>query len=569
MPNESWRAELSAVLEMLTTCSPLRKRSPKFVEAARARLAKLSAERARVTVAGAQGVGKSTLVSALLASPRFAGNPVPVSEREETRMPIIARWGPAPLMRDIFADHPEVHEGEFSEGEVRRRASVDRTVFDRLAFGAMLAVELEHPGFDLPPHIDVVDLPGVSGHLAGVSEWAGKYLLSDSTQCTIFLVASNQTIDCVEDEANLVRAYGPLMTRVIFVQNVWSDYDDPVDQTEEKNKLFLSKHIGEAYHYLRLDCDQALLAKRAGAPELVAPLLDRASPILGGRRPGPARGGARAARLHVAGTIENVEAALLEARGQGVEARKARERMASRLAEAERQAAVLFEAVNLERRACGQDLAVSITTAFTDFEAGLTEYIEGDRSLTPKLLEREIARLAGELNRTIRDAVVARLAKATSRLKEQLGREVDGADAAMPGAEFSMPAFDDEMLRKFVRGFSDLLETGAGVAGAAIGGFIGNIPGAIIGGAIGMFIGWVAKKMIRSEIREAASARTAQRDPVEARPAGRGRSGRGAPVCRQRPGPPGGSLPRCRGGLAKGPGGSGERRGAATGGPGG
>lgn len=511
-----WRRQLRTLQDVSDRCDVLQKRTPDFYAKLRHRLQRLEQTRTRVAIAGAQGVGKSTLVAALLASRELPSPPIPVSEREETRVPIVCRWSSSAGYREVREGADHYRAGRLTLAQVRERASADSRVFDRLTsdYRSLLALELEDPGFALGPHADAVDLPGVSGNLAGVNEWARRFLLEDSTQALVFVVSSGQTIDCTEDEANLIRAYGPLMVRTVFVQNVWSGYDDDIEGTRAGNLEFLSEHIGEdaARHYLLLDCRDGLERARRGDREPLTEVARALEPLLDQDKDVLVREEAQRLASHLDQLYALVTADTFAAKGMLEEAGRVREKLEADRAALERVLVAVGQDVADERGALHEKLNAVAARALTTLRQDLASYIEGDRTLTRKLLEREVSRLLGRTSRAIIDGSSAAITEAADSLREAIRRRLDEELDVQTSPEvefdlesFELPEIDLEALRKAVRLVTTVSSAVGAVVGTAIGSLFGPVGG-VIGGILGGVVGWLGAKVGRSKI-EAPIAR--------------------------------------------------------------
>ena len=516
-------ARIATIREVVALCLPLTKRAPDFVKGHRSRLDSLAAARSRVAVAGAQGVGKSTLMRSLLSSPEMSSPPVPVSQREETRVPIVTRWAATPGYRELHVGGPKYREGEILEDEVRKRASADARFFDKARFVGLRALEIEHPRFPLPKHLDLVDLPGVSGALAGVSAWAKRHLLEQGTQCMIFVVGSAQSIDCVEDEANLIRAFGPLMPRTVFVQNIWGGFPDPVEETREANFEFLNEHLDgfQPSRYLKIDCDAALRAARDGAASLLEPLIAELAPFLGAetselldeeasRLDGKLRAVRSVVDLDLAaatGDHRRVAAKLAGLRAE-IEALKRLERS-------------LRAKVRSEKKRIGRDLDSAVDEHLELFTGALADFVKEDRVVTQKLLDRHVARSTGTLNRSIQGDVSAEIAASLDTLRKHVEKAVEAvateASEIADELEIDTPEIELVGLRKMVRGVGKVVVAGARIgggyggakAGAVAGSFFGPW-GTVIGGVLGGIVGLLAAGALAHKGRQAADAAVAQ-----------------------------------------------------------
>lgn len=509
-----WQKALQTLEKILSECGPLEKRSSQFVQDSKKRIRRIWSTYWRIAVAGSQGNGKSTLAQALLASPRLPAPPIPVQEREETRIPIVCKTASPQGYVHVTKRSKHFHKGEITEAEVRKRTSADARFFKRHLYSRLEALELHHPLFRLPEHVDLVDLPGVAGNLAGITEWAKKYLLEESAHCIIFVVTSSQSIDCVDEEANLIRAFGPLMVRTIFVQNVWQGYDDDIESTKEANLEFLRRYTdGQSLHYLLLDCASALDSAREGDYSMLEPLLSLVSPFINADPGELVKEQALRLSLKLGVVEEQVERELWTSRGEEQAAEEARRKHAEKMAQVEiirkKALAILSsECLNIART-----LVDNANEELRNLEKGISDYITGDRTPTPKLLEREVARLLGNLNRNIKSTSEKRFQEAVENLKRRIQLKVKDFGSGRPldlDLEMETPQFNFES-RKWLRGLEAIMEKvlaiGIGAigfaAGAQIGaalGAAGGPVGAVIGVLVGGLLGWLGGKVVKKGI---------------------------------------------------------------------
>ena len=487
---------------ILRTLRPiLRRRAPRPLSDIERRLKRLHERRWRIAVAGAQGNGKSSLVRALLASPADPEPPVPVSDREETRIPVLYRRGAKPKLWEVGTFGRRSQPGPIDEAAIRKRASADRRLRDRARYAGLDALEVELPGVALDDEIDLVDLPGVAGNLANVSKWATKNLLERGSQCVIFVLAPSSTISATEQEANLIRAFGSQMVRAIFVHNVWSGHDDDHDATERENMGFLQKHVESEVRYVRLDIRAAGEAARRGDATLVGPLLDALAPFYRGELCGLALDEAgrlrnlldevqRSVAVDQLGATGNAEAAQRAARAIQAEREKVRHALQDviRLIHAE---------VDVTRRS----VAKGVEQEAGSFERSLDEFVRDEKTLSQNVFEREVARRVGSLQRATKKTLEAEIEGLLGRVRER-SREVLGRIdlEALPDTEvkFEAPRLTFGLERQILGAVKFAVGLGGAAAGAAAGAMLGAEGGAlagplgfIAGGIAGALVGWL------------------------------------------------------------------------------
>lgn len=484
----------------------LAERAPQPLAEIEQHLQRLREQRWRIAVAGAQGNGKSSLVRALLASPEHPDPPVPVSDREETRIPVLYRKGRVSCLREVGKLGKREHLGPIEEEAIRKRASVDRGVFDSARYAALDALEVDLPGVALQGEIDLVDLPGVAGNLATVSQWAITNLLEVGSQAVIFVLSSSSTIEATQKEANLIRAFGPLMVRAVFVQNIWTAYDDDNDATEAFNLKFLRRHLGHEVHYVRLDIRAALDAARRGEPIALRPVLDALEPFY--RRDILALSLADAGRLRrvIDEVLRSLAVDLLSASGNAEAARRA---VAAIQAERERLSAallVLTLRIQDEVEVARCEVRNGLRLEFDNFERALEEFVRDEKSLQNEQFEREVARQFGRLQHGFKGILTSAVDALQHRVREQ-SREVLGRIEVMvlPDADvqFAAPPLEFGLPRQILDVLKGVVRLGMGAGGAAVGPAAAAVAGGYIGvelgawgGPVGMLAGLVAGSFV-------------------------------------------------------------------------
>lgn len=497
-----WRDRRGRLERVITDAVALTKYAAGFRSESLRRLAILGQLRARVAIAGAQGNGKSTLVKALLASRTYPDPPVPIAEREETRIPIIYRHGERAVFTELSTTRRRQLDGALGIEDVRRRTSADSRFYDRVSYARLRALEIEDPRFQLPADVDIVDLPGVAGNLAGVTEWTRKNVIEQETQCIVFVVGSSQTIDCCEAEANVIRAFGAMLPDSIFVQNVWSGYDDPVEETREHNVAFLTSHLGKPPVYFTVDCALALRAAAGGDKGPLASVSDHLAPLLEGDRGRLVSEEAMRCAARLRGLMGDLEEALLRAKGAAEEAQEFHEKLEGQRAALKKLSAELVRYLDdAEQRGMGQ-CHDRIDAAFGEFTRGIERYLVEEDAITEKLLERRFSDGIGDLNRTIRALVEEWVQGAVQELQARLGEEI--ADASSEEAlvrrleNLNVPGLEAMGLRDLLAGVRNWLPRLLGIGGATlallagpVGVFAGAIA-AVLGGSVG---DWIGRKM--------------------------------------------------------------------------
>lgn len=509
-------AELEKILASLKPS--LEERAPIPLQQISSHLKRLRERHWRIAVAGAQGVGKSSLVRALLATKEDPEPPVPVNPREETALPVLYRRAERAGYREIYGAKRVFTPGMLDEAGVRARASADRSVFDSMRFRNLDALELELPSVALEMGVDLVDLPGVGGNLATVSKWAVRNLLERGSQCVVFVVSGPGTIECSAQEANLIRAFGPLMVRAVFVQNTWSGHDDDEDETARLNIEFLQEHVGEdaACRYIRLDVRAALTAARRGERALLEPVLSTLAPFFRRDHDQLARDEAERLRnvLFEVNRVAMIDR--LDAIGRADTARKARGAVA---AERERESSMLDEL----SRAITAEIETSKTTAreavgkhVAAFGTALDEFIANEAELRQDPFEREVARRVGQLQRGVAEFFAEEGTALGARIEARSREILAGIEIPALGdveTRIDAPDLEYTLHRKLVQGMKwaigGAVGVAAGLGGAAAGlelgamlGAAGGPPGAIIGGILGTLIGAAAGTFASSQVDE-------------------------------------------------------------------
>ncbi len=428
--------------------------------------------------------------------------PVPIAEREETRIPIIYRDGERAAFTEVSTTGRWQFDGALGIEDVRRRTSADSRFYDRVSYARLRALEIEDPRFQLPADVDLVDLPGVAGNLAGVTEWTRTNVVEQETQCIVFVVGSSQTIDCCEAEANLIRAFGAMLPDSIFVQNVWSGYDDPVDETREHNVEFLTRHLGRPPVYSTVDCARALRAAAGGDKSPLASVMDHLTPLLEGDRGRLVSEEAMRCAARLRGLIGDLEEALLRAKGAAAEAQEFHEKVEGQRDALRKLSAELVRCLDdAEQRGMGH-CQVRIEAAFGEFMQGIEKYLVEEDAVTQQLLERRLSDAIGDLNRTIRVMVEEWVQGTVQELQARLGEEITDAsseEALVRRLEnLKVPGLEAMGLRDLLAGVRNWLPRLLGIGGAALAlamgpaGWVAGAIAAILGGSMG---DWFGRKM--------------------------------------------------------------------------
>lgn len=509
MKYRGWEKAMKQLRGYLAENSVLHKYAPRYAASADRRLSQVSRAPVRIGVAGAQGLGKSTLVKGLLASPRCPEPPIPVREREETRIPVISVKRKRPALAEIFrGGRTREREQRVTEEDVRVRASADSSVFDKVKYRKLEALIVYDPDFDLAQRVELVDLPGVGGHLAGISKWAEDYLLGGDLACLVFVVDSSQSIDSSHHEANLIRAFGPQLLKSVFVQNLWSGYPDPVEETRAANLEFLNKHLGkDSVRYVMVDLRSAGRAKAEGDSQIFAPLDAELGPLLAGDRSFMVLAEVIKAKNQCQVVEARLQRDLHAARGEHDKHQEATDELKQRLKELQALAKSLKAHGNRKCDDLGSSLRSTADNVLDRFSTGLVEYIDNAKHpVTQKLLEREVSNRIGEANRSL----VASYNKGVAALRDELRKKIEAANARFrlkgaAGIDLPAPEFNLDLdgLVKFVAVLKKGLAIGGSVGGAVggtlggakaggvIGALIGGPPGAAIGAVVGGIVGGI------------------------------------------------------------------------------
>jgi len=461
-----------------------------------------------IGIAGAQGVGKTTLLKAILASKALPDPPFPARQREETGVPVLAARAEKPYLVEIYGKRKRkrIDLKKITQNDIHIRTSADKLTERHADYLRLKSLEVFMPDLAIPEGVFIVDLPGVGGNLATVSKWAQKYVL-EGMSCILFVLDCAQAVTCVESEANLIRMFGPQLYGSIFIQNVWSDYDDDVESVEKANREFLSEHIGE-HTYVKIDLKQALQEKSSDNQKRLAAVQKFISSVGAGRDAviiGSASRTLKIRGLEIRSALEVELRRLSDQKEQYLEERKTAE---TQLKELENAKQSLMNA--LEESAKQQEVNVKkgVRVASEEFLIAMQKYIEESESINKKLLERKLAREIGFINK--RTSIV--VTEAIRKVQEDIGDTIqDYQQAADNFAKAETPDIDGNLIVILLRrglhigagiggGFGGFV--GGAALGAKVGGFVGTIAGplgAIVGGFLGAALGGLLARVFTSE----------------------------------------------------------------------
>ena len=184
----------------------------------------LQAKECVLPVLGVQGSGKSSFLNSLL----FGDIVLPVDAAETTCIPTVVKYGTnkEPKACVVFKNG-EQKPIACTEDGLGEYAHQDKNPGNKLGISH---IEIQWNNDLLSNGITLVDLPGV-GSITAENQRTTLEFLKKSTGA-IFMLRTTPTI--TKSEATFIRGALPLMGRVFWVQNQWTD-DAPNDLQESKD----------------------------------------------------------------------------------------------------------------------------------------------------------------------------------------------------------------------------------------------------------------------------------------------------------------------------------------------
>lgn len=497
------RSPLETFAEKIHQMEILSKYDPSFLEQQIEDFDRLRKEPIKIGIAGAQGVGKTTLMKAIVASESLMDPPFPAREREETGVPIEAIRSGNRYMVEIYGKRRKKKiTGKITENaiHIRTSAMLDSRHHKYLR---LKGLKVYMPEFDIPEGITIVDLPGVGGNLAGVSKWAEKYILQDSIDL-IFVLSAAVAITCLEAEANLIRMFGPQCRNALFIQNVYSNFDDDVDAVEKSNREFLDDNLKE-YSYFKIDLKKALEVEPADCNNVIAPIKDRIRRVSSSRDVTLSAISAKklATRLHDIRLELCTELDSITGEEEEYKRRKKEAEDFRRNVKATKEKTIASLDRSLENGRT--TIQKSVQACSNDLIARFSEYVEGADSLKKKLLNRKLAREIGRMNKEVGKSVSEALENAQQAVNQVLN------DSELVGDEYlSFTPLDIETSTLGVVSRKVLTSGGAlggSIAGFSLAGPIGALIGGIIGALLGKFFGGLLTSKSKKKRKVIASVK--------------------------------------------------------------
>ncbi len=179
-----------------------------------------------IPVLGMQGMGKSTLINALLEE-----NILPNEADETTCVPVEIKYGEN--------EHADVFFKDSKESKIvytiqELRDYVDNN-YNRANEKGVLKIVLYRKKDILKNGIVIVDLPGVGSVTAANEETTNKYI---QNLCTaIFVIPTVPTIR--KNEALFIKAVWSQFSKAIFVQNEWGESEQEIAESVDYNTKLL------------------------------------------------------------------------------------------------------------------------------------------------------------------------------------------------------------------------------------------------------------------------------------------------------------------------------------------
>lgn len=179
-----------------------------------------------IPVLGMQGMGKSTLINAVLEE-----NILPNEADETTCVPVEIKYGVDEYAEVMFADSSEIVKVN-TIGELRE--FVDNN-YNPANEKGVLKIVLYRNRDILKSGVVLVDLPGVGSMTLNNEATTMKYL---QNLCTaIFVIPTVPTIR--KQEAMFIKAIWSQFSNAIFVQNDWGESKQEIDESVDFNSKLL------------------------------------------------------------------------------------------------------------------------------------------------------------------------------------------------------------------------------------------------------------------------------------------------------------------------------------------
>jgi GTPase SAR1 family protein len=195
------------------------------LEVLQERVGRLQDDHMYVAILGRQGVGKSSLINALLFSREVL--PVDIDETTNVLCKVVHDQGQGAAARVLLANGDE-ERGPASRDFLAKFVDEQQNPDNR---ERVREVIVQYPSSFLEDGIAFVDTPGV-GSLTSRNHRVTMDFLP-KVSCAVFLFSTTPTL--LKSEVEFLRATWPFSQNFFFVQNVWGENGDDIRDAESDN----------------------------------------------------------------------------------------------------------------------------------------------------------------------------------------------------------------------------------------------------------------------------------------------------------------------------------------------